>query len=185
MENTTKKICNDCKVYKQKSEFSKNAAKPDGISSICRSCASIRNKQYYLKNSDARKAKSKEYRTKNYEHVLESNKNYRHKNPKKAREFRDRWRVKNVETINQHTRNRRARKNKAVGIISIQEWEHLLDFYDYKCLCCKRTDTKLTLDHVVPLKLGGENKITNAQPLCGSCNSSKGARIIDYRPERI
>jgi 5-methylcytosine-specific restriction endonuclease McrA len=39
----------------------------------------------------------------------------------------------------------------------------------------------LTRDHVVPLKHGGLNTIENIQPLCGSCNSRKHLKHIDYR----
>lgn len=48
-----------------------------------------------------------------------------------------------------------------------------------KCLCCG--STKITLDHVIPVHLGGKNEIANLQPLCKSCNSKKSTKIIDYR----
>lgn len=51
---------------------------------------------------------------------------------------------------------------------------------DKYCLCCG-TDSKLTLDHIVPIARGGSNRIGNLQTLCSSCNSRKGARYIDYR----
>lgn len=39
----------------------------------------------------------------------------------------------------------------------------------------------LTLDHVLPIAVGGSNTIDNAQPLCAMCNSIKGVQHIDYR----
>ena len=41
----------------------------------------------------------------------------------------------------------------------------------------------LTVDHVVPLSLGGGNGIDNIQPLCQNCNSSKGKGTIRYKAE--
>lgn len=35
---------------------------------------------------------------------------------------------------------------------------------------------------MVPLVLGGTDYIDNIQPLCKSDNSSKGTKIMDYRP---
>lgn len=49
-----------------------------------------------------------------------------------------------------------------------------------RCLKCG-TNNNLTLDHIKPLCGGGTNDYSNLQTLCGDCNGSKGARIIDYR----
>jgi 5-methylcytosine-specific restriction endonuclease McrA len=40
---------------------------------------------------------------------------------------------------------------------------------------------ELTVDHVIPLSVGGTNWLKNLQPLCSSCNSSKHTKHIDYR----
>ena len=43
------------------------------------------------------------------------------------------------------------------------------------CAHCGVTEN-LTIDHIIPLAKGGTNDLDNLQPLCKSCNSSKGAR---------
>lgn len=70
----------------------------------------------------------------------------------------------------------------AVGSYTEKEWDDLCSKYEYRCLCCK--DIKpLESDHVIPVSKGGTNWITNIQPLCHSCNTSKGnRRTTDYRP---
>lgn len=56
----------------------------------------------------------------------------------------------------------------------------VFDIYGDKCLCCG-TSENISIDHIIPVRKGGENNISNFQPLCKSCNSKKGTKIIDYR----
>jgi hypothetical protein len=57
---------------------------------------------------------------------------------------------------------------------------YIFEKYGKICLCCGSTK-RLSLDHIVPVHLNGKNTLENIQPLCKSCNSSKGTNIIDYR----
>ena len=49
------------------------------------------------------------------------------------------------------------------------------------CACCRkrivRGSSDFTIDHIIPQKYGGTNPITNLQPMCRSCNSSKREKI--------
>ena len=49
-----------------------------------------------------------------------------------------------------------------------------------KCLRCGSID-KLTLDHITSIHCGGDNKLSNLQTLCKSCNSKKKTNFKDYR----
>lgn len=82
-----------------------------------------------------------------------------------------------------HRQIRRSRLSAVGGSFTVGEWELLKKQYNYTCPCCKRIepDIKLTIDHVVPVVKGGSNNIENIQPLCGSCNSRKLTKVIDYR----
>lgn len=51
---------------------------------------------------------------------------------------------------------------------------------DYKCLSCGGTNN-LSIDHINPVNRGGENKLSNLQTLCKSCNSKKSDKYKDYR----
>ena len=44
------------------------------------------------------------------------------------------------------------------------------------CVRCRGTE-KLTIDHIIPLKLLGRGELSNLQLLCKPCNSSKGCRV--------
>ena len=60
----------------------------------------------------------------------------------------------------------------------------ILERDDYKCRRCGCEDSeanKLTIDHIVPVAMGGNKKHDNLQILCSNCNNWKGIRILDYR----
>lgn len=65
------------------------------------------------------------------------------------------------------------------------EWQAMKRFYHFHCVRCQqRPDwrtTRLTKDHVIPISEGGDDSITNLQPLCPKCNSRKGTKTKDYR----
>jgi 5-methylcytosine-specific restriction endonuclease McrA len=49
-----------------------------------------------------------------------------------------------------------------------------------KCKLCNKIK-KLTLDHIIPLSLGGIHAKENIQILCKSCNSKKHNKLIFYK----
>lgn len=58
--------------------------------------------------------------------------------------------------------------------------ERVYDRDGRRCLACGTTEA-LTIDHVVPLDLGGRHAEDNFQTLCRPCNAKKGATAVDYR----
>ncbi len=111
---------------------------------------------------------------------------YYQTHPEACRERGRTWRRNNPERKVAHEAKRRARKMQAGGSFTSQQWMALKASYNFTCLCCGRQEPqiKLTADHVIPIAKGGSNTISNIQPLCGTCNSRKNARIIDYRPSK-
>ena len=87
------------------------------------------------------------------------------------------WNKANREKKAEGRRMRRA----ASGRITADQWSQLKREYGPQCPCC-RLEKPLELDHIVPVSKGGLNTIENAQPLCRSCNASKGASTIRYTP---
>jgi 5-methylcytosine-specific restriction endonuclease McrA len=66
------------------------------------------------------------------------------------------------------------------GSFTETDWKFLVDLADGKCLSCGM-EKKLTIDHIIPVNSDGPTNIDNIQPLCPTCNSSKGDKTIDYR----
>lgn len=76
--------------------------------------------------------------------------------------------------------NRRRDQNKlSMSPLRQQDWDEVLKEQGDVCLVCRSPE--ITVDHICPISKGGNNSKDNLQPLCRSCNSSKGANTIDYR----
>ena len=69
--------------------------------------------------------------------------------------------------------NRRMRKIGNGGTYSVDEWQSLMILLGNHCLECWKNNIKLTIDHIIPISRGGNNFISNLQPLCKSCNCKK------------
>ena len=171
-----------------------------------------KNKDWYERTIIERKKSSQKYRNKNIEKILRRNKKYRQENKNKIQESNNKYRAKNKEKISEKAKEYREKnkekkaiqqrkwaqnnpeKNKAKdhkrraakagngGSFTAKEWKDLCEKYDNKCLCCG-TKKKLEADHVIPVSWeGGRSNIGNIQPLCRSCNASKGNHhATDYR----
>lgn len=122
---------------------------------------------YDRKYNEAHKDEAQEYRNRTKEQKKQYNKRYIQEHPEK---------------ISAKTQKRRARERSADGFFTEEEWKAVCVKYNYTCLRCGKTG-KMTPDHVVPLSKGGTSFIDNIQPLCRSCNSSKGDKIEDYRKD--
>lgn len=78
--------------------------------------------------------------------------------------------------ITQKNSKHRRRALEATGSVTAQEWQLKLKEH---CGCCANcgANERIEMDHIYPLSKGGEHHIDNIQPLCRSCNASKGAKI--------
>jgi len=50
---------------------------------------------------------------------------------------------------------------------------------NYTCQYCGRHDLPLTVDHILPKRLGGQHIWTNVVAACPSCNHRKGGRRLE------
>lgn len=112
MQMTTSKICNDCKKDLPLNSFGKRSAVKSGLSGICKSCASIRSKNYRLKNIEKVSIKNKEscrkYYKENRKKVLEKQRLDRKNNPNK-------YKNKNKENYKRNSEKIRNRRKSYYG----------------------------------------------------------------------
>jgi len=200
----TEKRCRKCRQVKSLEQFPKTGAQCKACRYEYRKKWAAANKEkvsgYQKKYRDAHPEKMKEKGRRKYaaqgERFLAEISRWRAENPDKKRESAKQWRANNRDRVSKYNRKqaeahpevkrlnnekRRAREASAGGMITAKQWSELVEQYGNRCLCCGRENVKLTLDHVLPLVLGGAHAVENAQPLCGSCNSKKGTKHIDYR----
>ena len=189
------KMCSNCKKTKSLTEFYKHPKGRLGVMHICKQCEKDRVKKWCSKNKEKVEEYQKNYRKsyylKNKGYILEKSrkrdqeymKRYYIANKDKINKITKQWKINNPDKIKSYLINRKARKRNADGTFTGREWSKLKQLYKYTCLKCGRREPqiKLTPDHVVPLVLGGSNKIENIQPLCLSCNCSKNTKSTDYR----
>jgi 5-methylcytosine-specific restriction endonuclease McrA len=105
----------------------------------------------------------------------------REDDPEGTRKYQNDWAHENSDKIVKYAFERRSKIANA-GSFTAEEWENLLEQCGNKCVCCGKKK-KLTVDHIVPVIKGGTNLISNIQPLCKSCNSSKHTKTIRYVKE--
>ena len=162
------KICTKCGEPKPLNRFGKRSAMRDGLKSQCKDCDARSRRAYYEENKERERQQNREWHQKNKPWL----------DPKK-REYHNAWR--RASNRRAEWANRDALKRGAEGSFTNEEWIELCESYGNKCLRCDSGDATLTVDHVKPLSKGGTNWIDNIQPLCTSCNCSKGANEVDYR----
>lgn len=85
---------------------------------------------------------------------------------------------RNVKRACEVRRRLRLQQNSGYKGFSADGWMSKKMDFDYRCAFCNRQEPeiKLTADHIKPVALGGDNNMSNIQPLCVSCNSKKGAK---------
>lgn len=149
------KLCSSCGQVKPDKDFGHRFI----VGGPCKICRSEKERDSYAKNKEARLAYARKYREANIERAREN------------------------ALRGQKKRYRLMKAAREEGRVTKTQKFELVAAYGYKCMCCGATES-ITFDHIVPISKGGKDVIENIQLLCGSCNSSKASRVIDYRPDR-
>lgn len=148
-----KKICSSCSRCLPADAFGARFDRGGN----CKECRSIDSAKHYAENRDSYIRYAKEYRANNLQAV-------------RAMALRG-----------QKKRHLLMKKARANSRVTPEEKFRLVAKYGYTCMCCGSIE-KITFDHVIPITKGGKDEVSNIQLLCGSCNSSKGQKSTDYRP---
>ncbi len=116
---------------------------------------------------------SKQWREKNAEYVSKKNRVNR---KRRAADLR-RWRENNREKAAEYEHRRRMAKRCNGQMIPYIRAE-IFERDGWICqLCAEPVESDPTIDHIVPLSVGGEDSPENVQLAHRSCNSSKQAKV--------
>jgi 5-methylcytosine-specific restriction endonuclease McrA len=196
-----RKICTRCRLEKDIDCFYKQGS---GHASRCKSCLNEVKKIYRQQHPKARKervwvkedyasfrrksnARNKKYRESHKEEIRQYYKNLdrdkinarqrelRKNNPGRDNIYHNRWRESHIETSRNIVRRRRAKLLEIVSTLTNEEWNKILEDWNYCCVKCG-TDKNITMDHLIPVAKNGHHAWYNVLPLCKSCNSKKGTK---------
>jgi len=162
-----KKICKHCNTLLTFDYFHKDSKNKDGKQSWCKNCRRIYNKQ------DKLKIYHKNYYIENSEKLKDYAKKYSKTNKGKY--------ISKINKLNRFTRHD----------FNYEDWKSLLEETGGVCPICNKFVgiDNLTLDHKIPINAVPINfiyTINDVQPLCRSCNSRKGDKILgEYYEDQI
>jgi len=168
----------------------------------CVECSKILRREWARHNRAKAYVSSSNWRKNHLKRVAERQAKIRKANPEKEREYQSaanqnrrekyatdptlkekiyQWRKDNPHKWASIQKRHYANRMGAEGSHSTEDWLWLCAKFDDRCLKCGKKK-KLTEDHIVAPDIGGSDYIENIQPLCASCNSSKGQKVISYYP---
>lgn len=167
----TEKTCSGCHIKLPSSEFYPCKYQKSGLRSRCKQCCN--------RDTVERKRGSKR--------ALDANKRWRSRNKERYAAIRKASYEKHKARHRFDKNQRSSRRYHSIVIkhrIQEADWKALIFLFGGKCLLCGASG-KLTIDHIIPVTKYGYHEISNIQPLCLSCNSTKHALVLDARPFEI
>lgn len=170
------KVCTQCSRSLPLDFYTKDSQKGDGLRSYCKDCQRNYASKYRQSNPD----RNKIYYKQNREKLID----YQHENRERFRDVRKRWNQKNKDRNRVLAHQRRVIEKNQLGAIPENCWDLLILVYKSCGIC--GSEENLTMDHVIPLSLGGKHSIENLAILCKTCNSRKRNRnSFDYRTKIV
>ena len=195
------KLCVRCGQTRPTTDFSRNSKTKDKLSSWCKECHSNHAVAWAAQHPDRRRRpytqamalaahkrymasreqyikRSTEYTKAHQRETKEYRAAYEKKNRKRLREYQRRWAKQHPEKIrNRASTQRKGRRFAEGAIIERISYRAVYERDSGKCQLCRRAVSfkAMTLDHIVPVSLGGNHTMLNVQTAHRRCNSRRGA----------
>jgi 5-methylcytosine-specific restriction endonuclease McrA len=137
-------------------------------------CTSHYNKAYYAADPEHHRERARSWGQRNPERVKARNAG-RDKSAEAAR-YRAWYQANRLHAL-ATAHNARAAREGVSGTVTAEQLLARLTYYGHRCYLCGSAPNGF--DHVKPLAAGGPNIPANLRPVCGPCNSRKGATWKD------
>ena len=175
------KVCFKCGVSKELSDFYTHPRMDDGHLGKCKECTKKDAKEYYDSNIEDIRVRQKKQR--NQSRNIKIRKLYRKSHREQRRTSDNKYYMRNKDKFVVHRRKRRALK-KGVRHEDYND-NYIFERDGWICGICGRKINKrlkypnrlsVSIDHIVPLSLGGDDRPINVQAAHLRCNLGKNAR---------
>lgn len=179
VENTFK-VCPKCQVSKPLLQFDVCKMAKYGRGGYCKPCHKKINAERYTKQREKMIARATNWRKNNPEKHKSARRSYAEKNRGKLRDWDKKSRKRNADRIRvreaMKSKVRKAIISKTKFPITAEEWRDIRVRQRFLCFYCGIKPRILEMDHVMPLKRGGEHVAKNIVGACKSCNCKKQAK---------
>jgi 5-methylcytosine-specific restriction endonuclease McrA len=141
-----------------------------------------KNRRWYLANRQHAAKVRRLYYEANLERLQQLHREWLNLNPGKCVEYTRRWRKNNEERAREYVRQRYARRRAgrqaALQPLTFDQRVKRFAIWSGRCSYCFAADD-MTVDHLLPLSLGGLDDASNIVPACRRCNTSKNASPVE------
>lgn len=159
------KMCRNCKVTKDISEFHPCRRNLDGLQSWCRECLNESKRRYAQANRDEVRRQCNAWRARNLD-----------KARARESEYRTSPRGRIVARATQQRRRARFTDTPADQMLTSKQWALVVKQSKGRCYWCG-CKCKPTMDHVIPISKGGLHVAANIVVSCFACNRKKSNKI--------
>jgi len=184
IERTKDNRCANCRREYARQRYSKNSIKLLSQKKLSyienKDIINLKRRNKYKENPENIKEKSREWARNNRDKNVKRAREWRSNNLKRSRQNSKNWQKNNPEARKAITQTRRARKYGQGESFKKEDVITLEISQKNKCVYCKvLLNGKYHIDHIMPLKLGGNNSKDNIQLLCQPCNNKKSSKHPD------